>query len=70
MTCSQAQALVKSSGAVVLTTGNGLYSRFVASAAYCVDLNPALKPEFAPTRDNAQCFVGYGCRGRPTRGND
>lgn len=70
MTCSQAQGLVKSSGAAVLTTGNRTYFRFVASAAYCVDMNPSLKPEFAPTRDNAQCFVGYGCRGRPTRGGD
>ncbi|NRG19500.1 hypothetical protein HPQ64_17550 [Rhizobiales bacterium] len=67
MTCAQAQAIVNQRGAVVMSTGQYTYDRFVASRAYCMR-DEILKPLYAPTRDTAQCPVAYECRQifRPT----
>ncbi len=61
MTCAQAQALVKQQGAVVMSTGTHTYQRFVSTRAYC-DRSEITWPLYAPTRDNAQCFVAYYCK--------
>lgn len=61
MTCAQAQSLVKRSGAVVLTTGEHTYNRFVSSDYYCGYAEVA-KLTWVPTRDESQCPVGYTCR--------
>lgn len=60
MTCAQAQDLVKRSGAIVLSTGQYTYSRFVADRRYCGHYE-ILRPSYAPTRDTAQCPVAYYC---------
>ncbi|WP_029059945.1 hypothetical protein [Stappia stellulata] len=60
MTCAQAQQLVKRSGAIVLSTGQYTYSRFVADRRYCGHYE-ILRPNYAPTRDTAQCPVAYFC---------
>ncbi|MXN65812.1 hypothetical protein GR183_12935 [Stappia sp. GBMRC 2046] len=67
MTCAQAQAFVQQRGAVVMSTGQYTYDRFVASRAFCMR-DEILKPLYAPTRDTAQCPVAYECRQifRPT----
>lgn len=67
MTCAQAQAFVQQRGAVVMSTGQYTYDRFVASRAYCMR-DEIVKPLYAPTRDTAQCPVAYECRQiyRPT----
>ncbi|WP_349359944.1 hypothetical protein [Stappia sp.] len=60
MTCAQAQDLVQRSGAIVLSTGQYTYSRFVADRRYCAHYE-ILRPNYAPTRDTAQCPVAYRC---------
>ncbi len=60
MTCASAQRLVQQRGAVVMTTGQHTYFRFVANRGFC-DAWEAIKPKRAPTRDVRQCPVGYEC---------
>lgn len=65
-TCSQAAALVQSKGEVVLATSPTLYDRYVRDQSFCV-YDQATRPEWVPTRDNPQCFIGYSCY-VPSRG--
>ncbi|MFG1401754.1 hypothetical protein [Xanthobacter sediminis] len=60
MSCAQAAALVQKEGAVVLATSPTLYDRYVRDLRFCM-YDQQLKPEWVPTRDNPQCFVGYTC---------
>lgn len=60
MTCAQAQGVVRSAGAIVLSAGPNIYDRFVASRAFCTP-SEVVKPAWAPTRDDRQCFIGYRC---------
>ncbi len=60
MSCHQTQALIDEQGAVVLTTGQYTYARFVAIDGYCY------YPEvphitYIATRDTPQCPV-YHCK--------
>ncbi|EEE44693.2 hypothetical protein [Roseibium alexandrii] len=61
MTCAQAQNMVQKTGAVVFTTGQYTYSRFVANLRYC-DREKVLAPQYSATRDNPQCYVAYECK--------
>ena len=62
--CSADRALVNARGAVVLSTGQYTYGRFVRDARYCqVDQYP--QPAYVPSGDTAQCFVGYRCADGP-----
>lgn len=63
MTCAQAQSLVRSTGAIVLSTGAHTYDRFVASQRFCTP-DEELVPTWARTRNAAQCMVGYRCEMR------
>lgn len=67
LSCSEAQALVKARGGVVLTTGPDIFDRYVSEIRYCSGFE-VLKPEWVRTRDNPQCFIGYTCY-VPTRDN-
>lgn len=58
--CAQAAALVQSRGAVVLATSPTLYDRYVRDRTFCV-YDQDTRPEWVPTRDNPQCFIGYSC---------
>lgn len=60
LTCGQAAGLVASRGAIVLNTSRTTYDRFVASRGFC-QFDEVLEPVWAPTRDVAQCFIGYRC---------
>ena len=60
MTCSQAQALVRSKGAVVADTRPNVTERIVANASYCDRLQNT-KPLFGKTLDNPQCRIGFSC---------
>lgn len=60
MTCRQAKSLVTDSGAVVLSTGQHTYDRYVRSQAFCLT-NEFAQPAWVPTEDIPQCFVGYTC---------
>lgn len=64
MTCRQAQNLVESRGAVVLSTGEHTYARFVASPGYC-EVAEWAKWSTAPTRDRRSCPLGYTCTSNP-----
>lgn len=63
MSCGQAQSFVRSRGAIVLSTGGHTYDRFVASRQFCTPEEETV-PTWAPTRDAAQCMVGYRCEMR------
>lgn len=60
MSCNQTVKLVAKSGAIVLRTGENTYDRYVRDLQFC-DLGDSLRPEWVPTRDNPQCFIGYTC---------
>jgi hypothetical protein len=63
MSCGEAAALVASRGAIVLTTGQFTYDRFVAHVGHC-SLGEVARPAYAPTLDSPQCAVGYRCEYR------
>ncbi|WP_417680156.1 hypothetical protein [Roseibium sp.] len=60
MTCSEAQAVVRSRGAVVVDTGPNVTRRLVSNASYCDRLQKT-KPFFGKTTDNPQCRIGLRC---------
>ncbi len=64
MSCSQANALVRSHGGIVIGTGPDIYDRFVAGCSFCPDMS-YLQPAWIKTRDNPQCNVGYRCLDQP-----
>lgn len=64
MGCSQAKYLVASRGAIVLSTGQHTYDRYVSSQAFCLSGEFA-RPAWVPTADTPQCFVGYTCVATP-----
>ena len=64
MTCSYAQALVESKGAIVLSTGGQhLYNRFVVHGGYCL-MGEVTRPAWVSTRDSGGCLIGYTCEER------
>lgn len=58
--CAEAAALVRTRGAVVLATSPTLYDRYVRDRSFCL-YDQDTRPEWVPTRDNPQCFIGYSC---------
>ena len=65
MTCSRAEALVASQGAVVLSTGPTTYDRFVRDGSYCM-VGEAPVAARVPTVESAyglSCFIGFRCGG-------
>ena len=60
MSCGQAAHLVASRGAVVLSTGQYTYDRYVRSQAFCFHAE-YIRPAWVPTADPPQCPVGYTC---------
>jgi hypothetical protein len=63
MTCEQARAFVREKGAVIMSTGQYTYERFVSGYGYC-DRGEETWLQVAPTKDNPKCRVGYICRDR------
>jgi hypothetical protein len=60
MSCSSAAAFINARGAIVANTSPTTYERLVASEGFCLR-NEQAYPYFSPTRDRAQCMVGYQC---------
>lgn len=60
LTCAEAQDLVRRAGAITLSTGPNTYTRFVADQGFCVRME-IVQPEYVPTRDAGQCFIGFQC---------
>ncbi|MBX9759507.1 MAG: hypothetical protein K2Y29_12105 [Beijerinckiaceae bacterium] len=63
MSCGQAQSMVRARGAVVMTTGQYTYDRFVSDQRFC-SFDEETIPTWAPTRDAPQCMVGFRCEQR------
>jgi hypothetical protein len=62
LTCQQAQALVKNSGRVIISTGPSIFGEVVANSGSCrVSM---AQTKFAPTRDNPRCNIGFVCAPR------
>ncbi|GAA0771932.1 hypothetical protein E1180_04185 [Roseibium denhamense] len=61
MSCAAAQEMVRQHGAVVFTTGQYTYSKFVSNLRYC-DSREMLFTQYGPTRDVKKCPVAYECR--------
>jgi hypothetical protein len=59
MTCQQSNALVTARGAVILRTG-GSYARYVSKGTFC-DAGLSPFPSWVPTKDSAECYVGFIC---------
>jgi hypothetical protein len=62
MSCGEAQALVAQAGAIVLSTGQHTYDRYVAHFGYCLP-GEFLEREWVPTADG-QCRLRV-CRNQP-----
>lgn len=56
MTCAQVQGMINQRGAVVLSTGQYTFDRYVANRNFCQHGEVAGK-DTVPTRDNAYCYV-------------
>jgi hypothetical protein len=65
MSCGEAAATVARAGAIVLTTGEHTYERFVAASTFCLGGEIA-ESGIAPTADSERCQVGYICRAADT----
>jgi hypothetical protein len=63
MTCQAAQSYVAGRGATILETSRTTYDRYVRDNSFCYPTQTTL-PAFVPTRDSANCFVGYTCEER------
>jgi hypothetical protein len=63
MSCGQAAATVAKAGAIVLSTGEFTYDRFVATNAFCLP-GEVTEAGVAPTLDSRFCQIGYVCRQR------
>ena len=61
MRCGEAQSLVASHGAIVMSTGRHTYERFVANPGFCLFGEYAWSA-WAPTADARQCRLGYTCK--------
>ena len=61
MSCREAQALLASKGAVVMTTGPHTYERFLADDNYCMIAEYA-DAASAPTKDVRSCPLGFTCK--------
>ncbi len=60
MDCAEASMLVWEEGAVLMTTYPNQFDRYVRDLGFC-PADMQLQPEWVPTRDARQCFVGYTC---------
>ena len=60
MSCAQAGSVVASRGAVVLSTGQHTYDRYVSRRKFC-EINETVQPVWVPTADARQCLIGYRC---------
>jgi hypothetical protein len=69
MSCAQAVALVRAQGAVVMSTGDFTYDRYVAGGAHCMALQITARAT-APTADNPKCRVGFICRQQVSKTRD
>lgn len=56
MTCADVQSLIRQHGAVVISTGQYTFDRYVANLNFCQH-GEVLKRDYVPTRDTNRCYV-------------
>lgn len=61
MACADAMEMVKREGSITLGIGRGAPERFVRDRSFC-QFSEVAELRFVPTRDNAECPIGYRCR--------
>ena len=67
MTCVQARAIVQSRGAVILSTSDTTYDRYVSTQLSC-EKGQQLNPAYERTLDYQACHIGYTCYDPASRG--
>lgn len=61
--CADVRAAVNAHGAMIIYTSGSTYDRYVSGQGYCYDPY-VTRAAWVPTRDRANCFVGYTCEMR------
>ncbi|MCX2724208.1 hypothetical protein [Roseibium salinum] len=56
MTCGEVQSLINQRGAVVMSTGQHTFDRYVANRNFCQH-GEVLERDYVPARDNDRCYV-------------
>ena len=64
MPCDRIAALVSARGAVVISTGETEYDRFVRDGTFC-EVSEAPRAATVKSKDNPVCFIGFECAGIP-----
>lgn len=60
MSCGEASFLVGEWGALLLSTYPNQFDRYVRDLGFC-PVGMQLLPQWVPTQDDPECFVGYTC---------
>lgn len=66
MTCAQVQSMIAQNGAVVLSTGQFTFDRYVANRNFCQH-GEVLRWDHVPTRDAPRCGVQRCINPQPWR---
>ena len=61
MSCAAAAGIVAANGAIVLSTSQTTYDRFVHDRRFCA-YGESVEAAFVPTRETPSCLIGYTCR--------
>jgi hypothetical protein len=68
LACETLKAMIYDKGALVLSTGQFTFDRYVRDQGYCM-LGEITEPAWLTSANQAQCFVGYTCGGRQANYN-
>ncbi len=60
LTGTQVKQLIQDKGSIVLSTGPGLYDRYVANESFCAP-NEEKQGAYVPTKDSNSSWIGYSC---------
>lgn len=56
MTCAQVQSMINQQGAVVMSTGQYTFDRYVSNRSFC-QRGEVTRRDYVPTKDNNKCYV-------------
>ena len=68
MSCGAAASVVAQNGAIVLSTSQTTYDRFVFDRRFC-SYGEHIEPAYVQTRDTASCLIGHTCISREIEPN-
>ena len=68
MSCGAAAGVVAQNGAIVLSTSQTTYDRFVLDRRFC-SYGEHIEPAYVQTRDTGSCLIGYTCISRDIEPN-